>query len=260
MKIPYFVVNAFAQGPFSGNPAGVCPLDQWPSPQKMLFIARQNNLSETAFVGLSRGRWRIRWFSPAAEVDLCGHATLAAAHVLKATGRWKKGALALDSRSGVVTVEKGPQGRLGLDFPRWALKRSEISLPWARALGRVPREVWQGEDLVAVYGSEREIQKLTPSLEILKKFPGRGVVVTALGKKSDYVLRFFGPRLGIAEDPATGSAQCALAPFWAERLGKDNLYARQLSSQRGEMWCRVSPDRVKIGGRTTLVMRGQLYV
>lgn len=258
MKIPYFVVDAFTERPFGGNPAGVCPLEAWLPDSTLQSIAFENNLSETAFFVADRDRFHLRWFTPTAEVDLCGHATLASAHVLFERWGHKKPSVQFETKSGALTVSRERDGRLTLDFPSLPLAKGDWSAPLSDALGAAPAETWAGMDHVAVYPSAETVAGLTPNLELLKKLDRRGVLATAPGGDCDYVLRCFGPKMGIAEDPATGSAQSMLAPFWALRLGKTKLHVRQLSRRGGEFWCEHRGDRVLISGRSVIFSGGEI--
>lgn len=261
--VPCFHVDAFADRAFRGNPAAVCLLAGNRPARWMQAVAAEMNLSETAFVRpIARG-FQLRWFTPKAEVDLCGHATLAAAHVLWSERIAKRGGeLRFQTKSGVLlAVQQGK--RIELDFPARVARPCERPAGLGRALGASLRSVARNQDdLLVELGSEREVQALRPDFALLSVLPVRGVAVTARSsrKKSDFVSRFFAPRVGVNEDPVTGSAHCALGPWWAERLGKDTLVGRQLSERGGEVEVQVVGERVKLRGSAVTVVRGQLVV
>lgn len=258
MKLPIYQIDAFADAPFRGNPAAVCPLENWLPDSLLQSIAEENNLSETAFYLGHGAHYSLRWFTPAKEVDLCGHATLAAAHVV--FGRNPDLAqITFESRSGPLHVAR-EEGLLTLDFPAQARKRCDIPDSLAKALGRRPLECFRSMDYLAVFSTESDIAGLTPDFRLLKTLDLRGVIVTAPGSASDFVSRFFAPNYGIDEDPVTGSAHCALAPYWAQRLGKSTLSARQLSNRTGTLRCRVEGERVFISGQTVPYMEGTIRV
>lgn len=258
MKIPYFVVDAFTDRPFGGNPAGVCPLESWLPESMLQNIAFENHLSETAFFVADRDRYRLRWFSPTAEVDLCGHATLASAHVLFEGLGHKKPSVQFETKSGALTVSRERDGFLGMDFPALPPKPVEPPPALLAALGTAPEAVLAGVDYVAVYKDAQAVSRLAPDVEGLRRLDRRGVIVTAPGLDADYVLRFFAPKIGVNEDPATGSAQCVLAPYWSARLKKPTLAVRQLSFRGGDMRCEIKGDRVLISGRSVLFSRGEI--
>lgn len=258
-SIPYYVVDAFADGPFSGNPAGVCPLQQWLPDNVLQNIAAENNLAETAFFVKEGDAYRLRWFAPAAEVDLCGHATLAAAHVLYDELGERQSPLRFQTRSGLLTVERLSR-QLQLDLPKIQLETCIAPQDLIDGLGAQPGMVFRAMDWVCVYNDESAIRSLTPNLETLKRLDLRGVLVTSPGKDVDYVLRCFGPRVGIPEDPATGSAHSMLAPYWSQRLGKTSLAARQVSARGGRFRCEATDNRVKVSGSARTYMKGNLFV
>jgi PhzF family phenazine biosynthesis protein len=257
--IPYYVVDAFTDGPFTGNPAGVCPLTEWQSDDVLQKIAAENNLAETAFFAREGEAFRLRWFAPAAEVDLCGHATLAAAHVLYNALGERASPLRFLTRSGLLTVER--QGdRLQMDLPMLRLVPHEAPQDLLEGLGTRPLAVFRAMDWVCVFDSESTVKDLSPNLETLKRLDLRGVLVTAPGNDVDYVLRCFGPGVGIPEDPVTGSAQSMLAPYWGERLRKTSLKVRQLSARGGTLFCDIARDRVKVSGYARTYMRGSIFL
>jgi predicted PhzF superfamily epimerase YddE/YHI9 len=255
--IPYYVVDAFADGPFTGNPAGVCPLTDWLPDDVLQKIAAENNLAETAFFAKEGDAFRLRWFAPAAEVDLCGHATLAAAHVLYDVLGERESPLRFLTRSGLLTVERQAD-RLQLDLPQLPLVPSEIPPVLLEGLGVSPTAVYRAMDWVCIFDEESVVRTLAPNLESLKRLDLRGVLVTAPGEDSDYVLRCFGPGVGIPEDPVTGSAQSMLAPYWAGRLKKTTLVVRQLSARGGTLFCEVAGDRVKVSGYARTYLKGTI--
>lgn len=260
MKLPYFEVAAFTQRPFAGNPAGVCLLDEWLPEAQLQLIATENNLAETAFVLPRDGQFEIRWFTPVAEIDLCGHATLASGHVLARHRGLQAAAMRFHSmHSGPLGVSREGD-RLVLDFPVRNVARCELSDEVAAALGAAPRELYQARDYMAVYGSAAEVAALRPDFDRLKQLPNEGVIVTAPGDDCDFVSRFFVPKHGLAEDHVTGSTHCNLIPFWAERLGKTRMFARQLSARGGELYCELRGDRVGIGGHAVTYLTGEIEV
>jgi PhzF family phenazine biosynthesis protein len=259
MKLPLYQIDAFTSRVFSGNPAAVCPLEQWLAEDLMQAIAMENNLSETAFfVPLDQG-YHIRWFTPASEVDLCGHATLASAYVLFAYLDPARTKVSFQSRSGPLTVSK-QEDLLAMDFPSQPPKPSDAPENLLNGLGKKPLEVHCSEDYFLVFSSEKEILDMEPDMTKLKKVDKRGVIVTAKGDNADFVSRFFAPKYGIGEDPVTGSAHCALVPFWAKKLGKKDLIAHQVSRRGGELFCKDRGDRVVISGRAVAYMQGVITV
>jgi PhzF family phenazine biosynthesis protein len=262
MEIPIYQIDAFADRLFAGNPAAVCPLEAWLPDETLQAIALENNLSETAyFVPLEPGHYHIRWFTPGREVALCGHATLATAHVLFRELGFAGTRLRFESRSGELVVERDDDW-LVLDFPSQPPQACETPAGLLEALGGEAQEVWfSAEDYVVVYGSEQAIRGLQPDFSRLASVEARGVAVTAAGNGGvDFVSRFFAPRVGINEDPVTGSAHCKLTPFWSERLGKAELLARQLSPRGGELRCRLEGERVLLAGRGVSYLKGRITV
>lgn len=255
---PTYRVDAFVtERPFSGNPAAVVMLEHWLDDDTLQGLAAENNLSETAFVHRAPvEKVPLRWFTPVVEVDLCGHATLAAAHVLFHHLGEPSERVTFTTRSGDLAVSRDGE-LLALDFPARVAAPAKAPAELARALGRPAREVRAATDLLVVLESEDEVRELAPDVAALGKLPQRAVIVTAPGREVDFVSRFFGPRVGVPEDPVTGSAHCTLIPYWAERLGKPSLRARQLSRRGGELRCELRGDRVHIAGRarTTLIGR-----
>jgi PhzF family phenazine biosynthesis protein len=259
MKIPLYQIDAFTSEVFSGNPAAVCPLENWLDDSLMQAIAMENNLSETAFFVPLQENYHIRWFTPVAEVDLCGHATLASAYSIFTYLDRSKNEVTFHSRSGPLSVSK--QGDLlAMDFPSQPPSPCDPSPLLVEALGTKPVEVLSSEDYFVVLRSEKEIRNLQPDMGLLGKVDLRGVIVTANGMHVDFVSRFFAPKYGVNEDPVTGSAHCALIPYWSKRLGKNDLEALQVSKRGGELFCRDKGDRVAIAGRAVSYMEGVIAI
>ena len=260
MKIPIYQVDAFTLGPFSGNPAAVCPLDAWLDGATLQSIAAENNLSETAFIVASERGYDLRWFTPAIEVDLCGHATLAAAYVVLNHLQPGLDSVAFETASGTLTVSRDGD-RLSMDFPSRAPTPVAVSQELSDALGEAPSEVHMSRDILAVFDDEAAVRRLSPDqARLLALDEGLGVIASASGNSVDFVSRFFVPKAGIAEDPVTGSAHCTLVPFWAERLGKSKLVAHQVSSRGGELHCEHRGERVIISGRCHLFLTGTIHL
>ena len=261
MKIPFFQVDAFSSNAFGGNPAAVCVLNSWLDNKVLQNIAAENNLSETAFlVPKSSGNYELKWFTPTIEVDLCGHATLASAFILFRYYDQDKSVIKFQTASAELTVEKS-EDLLSMNFP--ARPPVETAPPeiLTEALGVKASYVLESRDLLAVFDEENIIQNMTPDFDKIKKIKNYfAVIVSAPGKRADFVSRFFAPNAGINEDPVTGSAHCTLVPYWAERLHKNKLHAYQLSSRKGELFCEYFRDRVRISGRSTLFAKGEIYI
>ncbi len=258
MDIPIYQVDAFTSEVFSGNPAAVCPLSDWMPDSVLQSIAMENNLSETAFFVRQKEKFAIRWFTPLTEVDLCGHATLASAHVLFEELDYADPVIRFTSRSGLLTVTRDNE-LIALDFPSKFADPGDFPRPLINALGIPPAEMYLADDYLAVYDSAEQIRRLQPDMEILKNYP-RGVIATAPGTDCDFVSRFFGPSVGIPEDPVTGSAHCILAPFWSGKLGKTRLVARQISARGGLLHLNFNEDRTTIAGLAVTYLRGQITV
>jgi PhzF family phenazine biosynthesis protein len=263
MNLPLYWLDAFTSEIFRGNPAAVVPLDAWLPDALLQKIAFENGLSETAFfVRTGPARFHLRWFTPAVEVDLCGHATLASGwtlfHKLDQVGE----AIVFDSRSGPLTVSRRSDGLLELDFPSRPAQPAAPTDDLLRGLGCTPQIIEKTKTAwLCIYAFANEVTALSPDHATLASLrPGR-MIVTAPGSDGvDFVSRFFAPDAGIAEDPVTGSAHCTLAPYWAARLGKSKLHARQVSSRGGELWCELAGDRVKIAGRCAFYLRGEISI
>jgi PhzF family phenazine biosynthesis protein len=259
MRIPIYQIDAFTSRVFSGNPAAVCPLESWLEDSLLQAIAQENNLSETAFFIPQGEDYHIRWFTPVAEVDLCGHATLATAFVVFTHLEPSGVVVSFNSRSGRLTVTRDDD-LLTMDFPSLSPVPCEAPDVLIKGLGKEPVEVLRSEDYVGVFSAENDIRDLHPDFETLKELDLRGVAVTARGKNVDFVSRFFAPRYGINEDPVTGSAHCSLTPYWARTLHKRDLHAHQVSKRGGELFCRDCGDRVKISGSAVPYMEGTIKV
>ena len=262
MRLPLYQIDAFAGAVFKGNPAAVVPLDSWLPDATLQAIAAENNLSETAFFVLEGDAWRLRWFTPAVEVDLCGHATLASAHLIFTRLVPGRERVAFITRSGRLEVSRRGD-ELELDFPAVpAEPRTDAATleALAAALGARPQEACAAMDLMAVFGDEGQVSALRPDLGRVAALGGRGLIATAPGRSCDFVSRFFGPNVGIAEDPVTGSAHCILTPYWARRLRKTRLAARQVSARGGELTCEDRGARVGIAGRAVLYLEGTIYI
>jgi len=259
MKIKQYQVDAFASRVFEGNPAAVCPLDAWLPDELMQAIAEENNLSETAFFVPEGNAFRLRWFTPVAEVDLCGHATLASAHVILNILGHASERVEFETHSGRLTVARDGE-MLAMDFPAQPPQPCETPRELVVGLGAEPIEVLVADDYIAVFDSEYAVRALFPDFGILHELALRGVCVTAPGKDVDFVSRFFAPKVGIPEDPVTGSAHCELAPYWAARLGKQEMQARQISKRGGDVRCRLMGDRVLLSGQAVTFMVGEIDV
>ena len=255
MRLPIYQIDAFASEPFSGNPAAVVPLEEWLPEERMQAIAEENNLSETAFFVAENGAYRIRWFTPLDEVDLCGHATLASAFVLFSELAFQGDTIRFRSRSGDLKVTR-VDGLLTLDFPSQPPSPCAAPPALADALGRQPLECLQGEDYLAVFESQDDIAAIEPDFALLARLDRRGVIVTAPAIEHDFVSRFFAPALGVPEDPVTGSSFTQLAPYWSGRLGKRRMNARQVSQRGGDVVCELAGDRVLISGRALKYLEG----
>lgn len=258
MELPLYQIDAFADAVFGGNPAAVCPLETWLEDDRMQAIAAENNLSETAFLVREGEAWRIRWFTPRVEVPLCGHATLASAFVV--LHHLEPGAqrVRFESASGPLAVEREGE-RLVLDFPARPARPAEAPNGLLEGLGVEPEEVLEGPSWMAVLGDEAAVRALAPDFARLERL-GKAVIATAPGEGCDFVSRFFAPQAGIPEDPVTGSAHTTLVPYWAGRLGKRRLAARQVSARGGELACEEAGARVRIGGRAVLYLEGRIHV
>ncbi len=262
MHLPIFQVDAFSQDVFGGNPAAVVPLDNWIDEHIMQQIASENNLSETAFFTGNNGNYHIRWFTPLAEVDLCGHATLATAHIIYNHLHYDVDKrLTFESRSGPLQVAK-VDGELQMSFP---VDQPRDAGEWRNDIEKIIGSGLIGsflgkDDFVAVVVDEDHVKKFKPDLQAIKQLPQRGLIVTARGQSVDFVSRCFFPRYGIDEDPVTGSAHTILTPLWAKKLGKTDLKARQVSQRGGRLSCQLNGDRVLISGHAVTFMEGKISI
>ncbi len=259
MKLTQYQVDAFASHVFVGNPAAVVPLSFWLADDLLQAIAEENNLSETAFYVSIESGFELRWFTPVAEVDLCGHATLATAHVLFQHEGFASLAISFHTRSGQLFVRRVDDG-YEMSFPAKVPVACNTPELLVRALGAQPVEVLAADDYIAVFDSEASVRALTPNMALLSELDLRGVVVTAPGIKTDFVSRFFAPKLGIPEDPVTGSAHCELAPYWGKRLGLNTMTAFQCSRRGGEVGCRLAEGRVFLTGTAVTFMQATIWV
>jgi predicted PhzF superfamily epimerase YddE/YHI9 len=254
-----YQVDAFTDSLFGGNPAAVCPLQAWLPDATMQAIAAENNLSETAFFVRDGGDYALRWFTPAVEVDLCGHATLAAGHVVLKFLEPQRDSVSFHTRKAGTLVVARRGDTLVMDFPAWPAAPCQAPAGLLAALGGTPREVLRARDHLVVYDSAAEIAALKPDLAALGKVDCWAAIVTAPGDNGiDFVSRFFAPAQGVPEDPVTGSAHCTLVPYWAKRLGKADLEARQLSRRGGALRCALNGERVSIGGKAVVYLEGQI--
>jgi PhzF family phenazine biosynthesis protein len=260
MKLRLFQIDAFARRVFTGNPAAVVPLKAWLDDATLQGIATENNLSETAFIVGGGGEYHIRWMTPTAEVDLCGHATLASAWVVLHELEPGRTDVDFRSRSGPLRVSKKGD-RLVLDFPSRPAEAAEDKLRLlSESLGLTAISALQARDLMAVYEREDNVRALTPDMVKLAAFEATGIIATAPGDDCDFVSRFFAPGVGIPEDPVTGSAHCTLVPYWADRLRKTTLHARQISPRGGELFCELRGNRVEIAGHAVKYLEGTIEV
>jgi predicted PhzF superfamily epimerase YddE/YHI9 len=259
MEISLYQIDAFASDLFTGNPAAVCPLDEWLSDETMQAIAAENNLSETAFFVPKDNGFHIRWFTPVSEVDLCGHATLASAYVLFDILGYPKDKIEFASRSGTLAVTRDRDWFV-MDFPAHPPVPCAIPAEIIQAFDATPVECLKSEDYVVVFEREADIESASPDFELLKKLDLRGVTITAKSTRYDFVARFFAPRYGIPEDPVTGSAYTQLAPYWASQTGLRKFRAKQLSPRGGELICEIADDRVLIAGKAVKYLEGKIDI
>lgn len=263
MRCPIFQVDAFTGRRFAGNPAAVCPLEAWPRDELLQAIAAENNLSETAFLVPRDDDYELRWFTPEAEVELCGHATLAAGHVVLRILQGTRETVCFHTASGPLEVVREGE-RLAMDFPAVPAAPAPTPSGLVEALGARPEALLGATDWLAVYGDSGTVEALEPDMARLRELDRRGVIVTAPGPGAeegdgaDFVSRFFAPKVGVPEDPVTGSAHCTLAPYWAGRLGRDRLLGRQLSRRGGTVACELRGERVRLAGRAVLYLEGRI--
>ena len=259
MQIDIYQIDAFATRLFEGNPAAVCPLEAWLPDELMQSIAAENNLSETAFFVPDGDRYHIRWFTPAAEVELCGHATLASAFVLFSYLGASGDTVTFDSKSGLLPVHKDGE-RIVLDFPAQPPEPCGTPAEIIEAFAMAPVECLQSADLLVVLEHADQVRSADPDIATLAKLPSRGIIITAADEEYDFISRFFAPAVGIAEDPVTGSAHTQLTPYWSDRTGKTRFRARQVSARGGDLFCELDGDRVRIGGTAVEYLRGTIDV
>lgn len=253
-----YTADAFSDRLFSGNPAAVCITDRELPDKLMLGIAKENNLSETAFAIKNKENYNLRWFTPREEIDLCGHATLAAAFVILNYIDRGKTEICFSTKSGMITVIK--KGELfEMDFPSYSLTRRAVTPEICEALGTVPSEVYKGRDLLCILKDEETVMNLKPDLNKVKELDGLLLQVSAKGKNYDCVSRTFAPKMNISEDPVCGSGHCHIIPYWSERLKKEEITAYQASERGGVLYCKAEKDRIKIGGKAVLFSVSELF-
>ena len=257
MELDLYQIDAFADRIFEGNPAAVIPLETWLPDNTMQSIAEENNLSETVFFVPANKGFHIRWFTPETEVDLCGHATLAAAYVLFIILDYNKDRIEFESKSGTLTVLQKDDW-LVMDFPAQPPIPCNVPYEIVNAFVKTPIECLRSEDYIVVFETENDILSIKPDIHYLKKLDLRGVIITARSRQYDFVSRFFAPKYGIDEDPVTGSAHTQLIPYWARKLDKTKMKAKQMSSRGGELVCELSNDRVLISGKAVKYLEGKI--
>ena len=260
MILPFYQIDAFSKELFGGNPAGVCPLQAWLPAKVMQKIAAENNLAETAFFVPQDDGFEIKWFTPLVEVDLCGHATLASAHVLFNHLDYNSDTIKFYSKSGTLEVKKN-QDKICLDFPADFCDPVDPPDGLIDAIGAEPLLIYKGKtDFMLIYPDEKDITELKPDFSKLGKVDARGIIVSAPGKEVDFVSRFFGPAVGIDEDPVTGSAHTCLIPYWSRALVKTEMTAKQLSERGGELWLKMMGNRVEISGYAKTYLQGEIEI
>lgn len=260
-KIKIYQVDAFTSKLFSGNPAAVCPLDNWLPDEVMQSIALENNLSETAFFIKKKDKFFLRWFTPKVEIDLCGHATLATAHIIYSEMNYKPDNIEFNIKSGDVLNVTRNHNLLTMNFPAYEPKIIDQNLDELYdAFGVRPTLFLYCNYGLAVFNNEVEIIEIIPNLNAIEKLSYNGIIVTAPGENVDFVSRFFAPKFGIPEDPVTGGAHCELIPYWSKRLNKQDMIAKQLSKRGGIIHCSYLGDRVNMGGEATTYMQGELLL
>lgn len=255
----YYVVDAFAEKLFEGNPAGICILNQWIPDNLMQNIARENNLAETAFTVREDDGYHLRWFTPGGEIDLCGHATLAAAYILLRFYEQGTDNMIFQTKSGPLKVNRR-EHLLEMDFPAYSLSRTNVTDEMAAAVGIRPIEAWLGRDLVCVLEDEEQIYAACPDQEKVLNLDGLLLHITAKGNTYDCVSRTFAPKMNVAEDAVCGSGHCHIIPLWADKLKKETLTARQASKRGGTLYCRMNGNRMKMAGHAVLYSEAELYI
>ncbi len=259
MKLPIYQVDAFSSRVFGGNPAAVCPLESWLPDETMQAIAAENNLSETAFFVKNDDGFDLRWFTPALEVDLCGHATLASGFVVLTLLEPERSSVNFETRSGTLRVSRAGD-EFAMDLPAWNTKPSRATPELIAALGAEPSEVHDAHYRLCVFEDEEQVLALTPDYRALEAAVPEALIVTAPGRRHDFMSRFFAPSLGVDEDPVTGSAHCILTPHWSARLNQPEMRAFQASARGGELTCVHSGDRVQLTGPAVLYMTGTIEI
>ena len=259
MELSIFQVDAFTNKVFGGNPAAIVPLENWLPDETLQSIALENNLAETAYFIKTGDRYHLRWFTPAVEMDLCGHATLASAWVLFHELGYSQNAISFDTKSGELVVKRDGD-LLVMDFPSRPPKPLTPEAGSVAAIGGKPKEILAARDYFFVFETEEEVLALRPDMTALGKLNQGTFIATAKGKTCDFVSRFFAPKLGVPEDPVTGSAHCTLIPYWAQKLGKQSLHGRQVSARGGELFCKLNGDRVEMAGHAVLYLKGKSWV
>jgi PhzF family phenazine biosynthesis protein len=261
MKIKIYQIDAFTDKVFGGNPAAVCILDKWLEDEIMQNIGAENNLAETAFVVKRGNDFEIRWFTPTVEVDLCGHATLAAAYVLYEYCDYKSDEIIFHSNASGKLLVRKEDDSLILNFPSDTYNEVETPQTLIDAFGKKPIETFKGKtDYLLIYQSQKDIENIKPNIDLIASIGGRGVIVSSQGEHTDFVSRFFAPQAGVDEDPVTGSAHTTLAPIWSKKLNKEILTAKQLSKREGNLICKYLGDRVEIKGKAVTYLIGEIYI
>ena len=260
MRIPIYQIDAFSSQPFKGNPAAVCPLEEWLPDEVMQSIAMENNLSETAFFVKNEDQYDIRWFAPKIEIDLAGHPTLAAAHVIFNEMNHQGDSITFNSKIGDTLDITRNKDIISMNFPSRPLKKIYKKEFIEEAIGVEVEEFYENRDGLAVVSNEEIVTNLSPSMDMISKMDYIGLIVTSRSENVDFVSRFFAPQIGVPEDPVTGSAHCELIPLWAKKLNKNKLTAKQLSSREGTLYCEYLNDRVIIGGEAVTVLSGELIL
>jgi predicted PhzF superfamily epimerase YddE/YHI9 len=259
VKYTIYQLDSFAGARFRGNPAAIVLLDRWLDDDVLLAIAAENNLSETGFLVRGPENLELRWFTPLTEVDLCGHATLATGYVMLSIERLEGDSVEFSTKSGTVSVLRYGE-LLALDFPSRPGRQVDVTDELVACLGARPEVVLESRDVMAVFATEEEVLALKPRFDLMSGLDKDWVMATAPAARADYCYRFFGPKMGVDEDPATGSAQCMLVPYWAGRLGKDRLSSLQHSRRGGEFLCESKGERVLVCGRVAEYLRGEIEV
>lgn len=261
MTIPIYQADAFTDKLFGGNPAAICPLKKWLPEDTMQKIAAENNLSETAFFIKTDNGYSLRWFTPEIEIELCGHATLASAHIIFTELGYTDDIIHFETqKAGTLTVTRDGD-RYSMDFPSRPPQPVALPMDLITALGgKIPVEVLKSRDYFVVYETEQDVRDIDPNFNLLAQIDTLGIIVTAEGDEVDFVSRFFGPAVGVPEDPVTGSAHCNLIPYWADMLEKDQLHAYQISPRKGELWCENKGDRVIMSGKVVTYLKGEIFI